>query len=182
MKIILATVATLVFSISGFAQKNCQPMPGVNLANPRCDQAPKNESTQAANAIEWTFPKPDQVTVTKEGRTYYVLTNDVFAEKTRIGDESQVEAALVYFTPKILGTFEVMRLAGELKDVDRMLAFSAIGLSVKTRGLPQFIAKGQLFEKEFFFFKIWSGRVVAAHVSDDRKFVIVLPAPPSVTY
>jgi hypothetical protein len=107
----------------------------------------------------------------------------VFAEKTRIGDQKQVEAALVYFTPKIVATFELMQVAkpNEVPNVDALFAFTAIGLTIEQRGLPELINKGPLFDMEFFFFKIRSGRVVAAHVSDDRKFVIVLPVPASVT-
>ncbi len=181
---ILVTLSILVFSITGLAQNNCQPMPGVQLANPRCAQGPTDRQTdtaRAGNAIEWTFPKPDQVTITKEGRTYSILAEEVFAEKTRVGDQKQVEAALVYFTPRIVATFELAHISkpNEVPNVDAFLAFTAVGLTIEQTGLPDLINKGPLFDMEFFFFKIRSGRVVAAHVSADRKFVIVLPVPAS---
>jgi hypothetical protein len=172
---LFALVLTLS-ALTTFAQgNNCQPMPGVQLANPRCQQA-----TPAANAIEWTFPKPDQVSVSKDGRTYYVLADQIFAERTTIGDDKKIEAALVYFTPKQVAVFELMYLAGKLKDVDWLLAWTAIGLTVEQNGLPEFVDKGPMFNMDFFFFKIRNGRVVAAHVESDRKFVIVLPAPANV--
>jgi hypothetical protein len=149
MKTFLLTLI-LVIPLTAMGQNNCQPMPGVRLANPKCQQSPQAAPRpQAGNAIEWTFPKPDQVSINKEGRTYYALTDDVFSEKPTIGREYQVEAALVYFTPKIVATFELMYVAGKLKDVDWFLAFSAIGLAVKSQGIPDFIGKGQCSKKSF---------------------------------
>ncbi len=85
------------------------------------------------------------------------------------------------YAPEIIAAAELVHAQDPkgMPDVDKFLAALAVANAVDTpEGLTNgFIGSGKLDGRELYLFKTNSGANVGAQVSDDRKLVIVIPAP-----
>jgi hypothetical protein len=158
MKVFTLILLSLTLTINLSAQKKADDFPG--------------------KPITWAFPKQGMETKEVAGDTFYVISKDILARKMEV---SGLIVGVVLFAPNIAALAERAHLQDPsgLPDIDKFLTAVAVEKAIETPNdyLNQYLGKGVVSERLYYFYKTKSGVNVGATINEERTLIMIMPVP-----